>query len=180
MREGAAKPPLVVDLDGTLIVSDVFVSALWRCLAREPLGVAVWALRGAAHLKAQVARAQPCDPTALPYDQRLLAWLTAERAEARVTALATASDVSAARRVAEHLDVFDHVFASDGSIHLKGANKARALQAAFPNGFAYAGNAWADVPVWQAAASAIVVNAPEPLVRYAQRAFAIERIFERL
>lgn len=177
-----APAPLAVDLDGTLIKADLFKMAMLR-LAREtpwriPLLV-LWLLRGRAYAKARLAQLFPPDPARLPYDARVIAWLKEERACGRLIALATAYDRAGAQLVADHVGLFDRVFASDGRTNLKSHRKAQALRAAFPGGFVYAGNERADWPVWRTALHAVVVNAPESLQEQALREFNVERVFPR-
>lgn len=176
-RAGGAKPPLAVDLDGTLFRGDLFMEAMLRFVTARPLRVFTlfgWLMRGRAYAKARLAEAAPCDPGILPYDEDFVGWLRAERASGRTIVLATASNEREAQRVADHVGVFDSVFASNETINLKSARKAEALSAAYPNGFVYAGNETADLKVWRAASAAIVVNAPAGLARKAAREFEIE------
>src|ERR1700746_2249485 len=139
-----SKLPLAVDLDGSLIRCDLLVESLLRLFFSKPWKaplVAAWLVRGRAYTKARLARDFPPNPADLPYDERLLDWLRSERTEGRTLVLATASDQYAARMVADHLGLFDQVFASDGKINLKASRKADRLVGAFPDGFVYAGNA---------------------------------------
>jgi len=178
--DASTRPPLAVDLDGTLIRCDLFTEAMIRLGFEKPWmlpALAGWLLRGRAHAKARLAEMFPPHPEALPYDERLVAWLREERAGGRTIALATASDEHAARAIAAHLDCFDAVFASDGETNLKSQRKADALATAYPQGFTYAGNESADIKVWRAAASAVVVNASGGLTRRTEQQFSVERAF---
>jgi len=182
-KQAEQPPPLVVDLDGTLIRSDVFAESILRFAFANPLQaplILVWLLRGRAYAKAKLAERAACDPALLPYDERVLAWLREQRAAGRALALATASDMRAARAIADHLGIFDAVFASNGSENLKSRRKALRLVEAYPEGFCYAGNESADLAVWRAASQAVVVNASAGLCRRAGREFQIERQFPRL
>lgn len=174
--------PLAVDLDGTLIRCDLFSSAMARfCLARpwNFIKLLSWLAHGRAHTKARLAALYPVNAAALPYNEALLAWLREQKAVGRVLALATAFDRAGAAAVATHLGLFEQVFASDGRVNLKSHAKAARLQTAFPDGFVYAGNEAADIPVWRAAAAAVIVNAPAWLEARAAREFAVERVFPR-
>lgn len=91
--------------------------------------------------------------------------------------LATAADERTARDIADHLGLFDRVFASDGKTNLKAKRKAEALVAAFPHGFCYAGNETADLKVWNAAQQATAVNAPRGVIR--RIACPVEATFPR-
>ena len=161
-----AEPPLVVDLDGTLIRSDALIEAVLALLRASPWMLFIlplWLLGGRARLKRELAARAPVDAAALPYDQDLLAWLRAEHGRGRVLVLATASDQAVADAVAAHLGLFSRVLGSDGVRNLKGTNKAAALAALFPQGFDYAGDSTADLAVWRVAAGAVPVAAPAGL-----------------
>ena len=178
----AAKWPLAVDLDGTLIKTDLFTRAMLRFCGAAPwnaLALLAWLTRGRAYAKQRLTRLYPVDGASLPYNASFVAWLREERAAGRVIALATAFDQSGADAVATHLGLFDHVLASDGRINLKSAKKADRLRRVFPDGFVYAGNERADLKVWAAAKAAVVVNASPALERDAARRFEIERVFPR-
>jgi phosphoserine phosphatase len=182
MAMAAPKPPLAVDLDGTLIRGDLFSAAMWRLATRAPWRLPqllMWLLRGRAHAKARLCVLFPVEAASLPYDERVVAWLREERAGGREIALATAFDRAGAEAVAQHLGCFDRVFASDGAVNLKSLRKAEALAAAYPLGFVYAGNERADLAVWAAAKAAVVVNASPALERETRRRFTIERVFTR-
>jgi 4-hydroxybenzoate polyprenyltransferase len=82
----------------------------------------------------------------------------------------TASDQALAEAIADHLGIFNEVHGSDGTLNLKGEKKGKFLEERFgKNGFAYMGDAAADLPVWQRAEKAITVNAPASLRREAER-----------
>lgn len=176
------KPPLAVDLDGTLIRGDLFGEAMLRLVFAKPWKLPLlllWLLRGRAHAKAKLAIEFPPNVAALPYDQRLIEWLREEHAAGREIVLATASDQRAAQRVADHVGVFDRVFASDGRTNLKSRKKGEALAAAYPGGFVYAGNEHADLKVWSQARGAVTCNCAPGFARNAAARFEIERDFPR-
>lgn len=160
-----------VDLDGTLLRSDLLHESLLALVARNPLYVfliPLWLLGGKAAFKRQVASRIDLSPETLPYDERVLEMLRATEQRPRV--LCTASDASLAQRVADHLGLFDEVMASDGRTNLAGRNKASALVARFgAGGFHYVGNSRVDLHVWRDSAGAVVVNAGAPLVEAAAK-----------
>src|SRR5205823_12296239 len=79
--------------------------------------------------------------------------------------LATAADEGLARRVSEHLLLFDDVVASDGRSNLKGEGKLRAIRRLVGTEFVYAGDSRADRPIWRAAGHAGLVRAGPRLAR---------------
>jgi len=169
-------PPLCIDLDGTLLRSDLLFESTLALLAQRPWLLFLlpwWMLRGKAHLKHQVAARVELDPATLPYDDRVLALLRRDTHRHRV--LCTASDESLVRPLAEHLECFDEVMASDGKNNLSGVNKARALVARFgERGFDYAGNGRVDLAVWAQARQALVVNAGPALASAAGQHCPVE------
>jgi 4-hydroxybenzoate polyprenyltransferase len=174
------RAPLAVDLDGTLIHADLFVEGMLRFIMAAPfnfLQLVRWMLLGRAQAKANVARLAPCEPAELPYDDRVVAWLREEREAGRTIVLATASDQAEANAVATHLGLFDFVLASNGVINFKSKRKAERLSALFPDGFVYAGNGSADVPVWKAADAVVIANAARPLERSISHRHTLERVF---
>lgn len=153
--------PLCVDLDGTLIKTDLLFELLVLLVKRRPLElfkVPGWLLRGRAYLKQQLAARAELDVTSLPYREPLLSFLREEREKGRKLTLATAADARVAGRVAEHLGVFDAVVASDGETNLSGRRKLAALERLHGGpGFVYVGDAAVDLPVWRRAQGAILV-----------------------
>jgi 4-hydroxybenzoate polyprenyltransferase len=175
--------PLVVDLDGTLVKTDLLVESICGLLRQQPLALfalPIWLLKGRAHLKAEIAQRIQLDPTLLPYRAPLLDYLRAEHDKGRSIVLATASDQRFAKQVANHLKLFDLVLASDGSTNLSGERKrARLVDQFGEKGFDYAGNESRDLAVWSSARKAIVVTPKPRLLRAVTRTGAeIESVCE--
>ncbi|WP_231700969.1 UbiA family prenyltransferase [Aliiruegeria sabulilitoris] len=158
---------LAVDLDGTLLRSDMLFECFWSGLGQDVRGTlkAVHRLgHGKAQLKQALFEVASVDVSTLPFDENVIEYVKAWRAEGGRTALVTASTQPIAEKIAEHLGIFDEVHGSDGTTNLKGAEKARFLVERFgEGGFAYMGDAEADLPVWEKAGKAITVNAPRKL-----------------
>jgi 4-hydroxybenzoate polyprenyltransferase/phosphoglycolate phosphatase-like HAD superfamily hydrolase len=153
--------PVVVDLDGTLVRTDTLVESLIEAMLRDPLGAlgAIAALRqGRQVMKHLLAAIAPPDAATLPYRADLLAALHHRHAAGEKLHLVTAADQSIADAVAGELDLFASAHGSDLTANNKGAAKARYLAARFPDGFIYAGDSRADLPVWQASRGAILVG----------------------
>ncbi len=174
--------PLCVDLDGTLIRSDLLAESALSLIRQNPLNLlrfGVWLLRGKAHLKREIAQRADIDVAMLPYEPRLLDWLRTDAA-ARRRILCTASDRKFADAVAAHVGGFDEVLASDGVRNLSGTEKGDELSRRFgERGFDYAGNEARDLRVWNRSRRAIVVNASPALARRAAHVSEVERVFDR-
>lgn len=158
---------LVVDLDGTLIRSDMIFETFWSAFTKNwasPLIAAVSMVGGRADLKRRMADLSDVHVASLPYNDEVVNYVRRWRAQGGRTVLATACDQSLANKIASHLGIFDEVYGSDAKTNLKGARKAAFLRDRFGDrGFAYIGDAEADIPVWQAAAKTITVNLSTPL-----------------
>jgi 4-hydroxybenzoate polyprenyltransferase len=170
---------LCVDLDGTLVRSDTLLEGIFSLPLSPRLPWCFSGLfSGRATFKNRVAALTKLDPATLPYNEQLLTYLHQQKSAGRPLFLVTAADSAIAHRIADHLELFDDVMASDPSRNLKGHIKAEALSQRFgEKGFSYVGNSQADIPVWQASASAIVVNASPQVSAAAHRAANIESEF---
>jgi 4-hydroxybenzoate polyprenyltransferase len=161
----ASSLPLCVDLDGTLIRSDLLLESVLRLVGRNPLFLfmlPVWLLRGGAALKAEIGARVELNAAALPYDSELLNWLRAERARGRELWLCTGANERLAAQVAGHLGLFAGVLASDPGHNLVGRAKTQRLIAQFGlGGFENCGTGHANLgprpraPRWRALARAL-------------------------
>jgi 4-hydroxybenzoate polyprenyltransferase len=106
---------LCVDADGVLLHSSLTLECLISAIRRRPwliFALPLWALRGAAFFKRELAVHAELDPSALPYDlQVVLELQTAVVSGARIE-LITAADESIARQVADYLGFFTAVSGS--------------------------------------------------------------------
>lgn len=173
--------PLVVDLDGTLIKTDLLVESANEQLIANPLNA--FKLFGRlqqskASLKAHLAGLSQIDPASLPYNKAVVAWLHQQKVLGREIILATASHQLLADRVAAHLGFFDEVLATEGVLNLKAQNKRDALIKRFgEHGFDYVGNDEPDIAVWQAARKAYVVSSSLAFINRVKALGNLEEVF---
>jgi 4-hydroxybenzoate polyprenyltransferase/phosphoserine phosphatase len=164
-----ATRPLVVDLDGTLVASDLLIETAFAALGRRPMALLdmLVALRqGKAALKHHLAGPVDFDPSSLPYDREVLDLVRRAVSAGRPVYLASASNSRLVEKVADHLGLFTGWFASDETSNLAGSAKARKLVEAFgEKGFDYIGNDAADLPVWEKADKAIAIRTPAGVKR---------------
>lgn len=159
VHASAAHPdmPLYVDLDGTLVSTDIAQELLVRAF-RSPLALKsglVAVPQGIGALKHALAETVSFDAARLPYRPEILAHIKAARDAGRRVVLATAADQLVADQVAAHLKLFDAVMASTPQNNLKGQAKLAAIEAdakahSETGEFEYLGDSGADLPVWQA------------------------------
>jgi len=173
-------PPLCVDLDGTLIATDLLWESLLLLIATRPwtaLCLPLWLLRGKAYLKDRLAREVVLNIAILPYRPEVLAHVRQQRQAGRRILLTTASNQRLAQAVAAELQLFDDVLASDECNNLRGHAKLRALRQRLGQGdFDYIGDSSADLPLWQHARRAYVVGSSRALWRRAARLCSPEPI----
>ena len=161
------KLPICIDLDGTLIFEDVTLWSVKHYISKNPFNIfkiIFWLLSGRPNMKKQLAlkTESEFDASEFTYNKKLLAFIAEKKSEGHKIFLATASDEILANKVADFLDIFDGVFASNPAVNLRAEAKANALVTIFgEKGFIYAGNSIHDVPVWRRSAESILVN-PTP------------------
>jgi len=173
--------PLCVDLDGTLLSTDLTMESALHLLKINPLWLFAfpfWLARGRPALKREIASRISLDPTALPMRADFLAWLAGEKKSGRRLILATASDEILAKAAVNPCGLFSEVLGSDGRLNLKGEAKARRLVERFgERGFDYAGDSRADLPVWRRARAAVLVGAVAGTAAAVRDLCPVERIF---
>ena len=174
-------PTLCVDLDNSLVATDLLWESLLAAVKRSPmvlLLVPFWLMRGRAYLKARLAERADLRADLLPYRKEVISYLRAEKQAGRSVWLVTACDSLLAKQVASHLGIFDQVVSSDGTRNLKGRAKARVLEQKFGcGGFSYLGDNRSDVAVWEKAASALVVSGSDSLAKKAAQVTGLEKHF---
>jgi 4-hydroxybenzoate polyprenyltransferase len=172
--------PLVVDLDGTLLRTDLVMESALRLAKQKPWLVWLipfWMLKGRAFLKRKISQLVQIDTSSLPLHQELLAWLKDEKSRGRRLVLATASDQDQACSVVEPLGLFDAVLGSSGGRNFKGRNKLNAIVEMCGEEFDYAGNSMSDVKIWKGCRHAILVNTSKRVERSVRPAAQVVRVF---
>lgn len=162
--DAPTKTVLFVDLDGTLVSTDVLWEAFVKAIKKAPWVVflaPLWLLQGRAGLKKALSDRVDIDPDALPFNDDVLAYVRERKAGGARVVLATATDEKWAHAVAKKLDLFDDVLASDGKINLKGAGKLAAIETYCKTHnltqWGYMGDSSADLPIWEKADEVFMV-----------------------
>lgn len=171
--------PLCIDLDGTLLRSDLLIESALRLLSAQPwlaMLYPFWLITGGkARLKREIATRATIDVASLPFDARVVQLVRQAKDEGRRIVLCSAADQRLVDQVAEHLMLFDHAVGSDGLRNLAGRHKASELVTLYGSrGFDYAGNAPIDLEVWREARRGWVISAGETLRNKAARLCEIE------
>ncbi|WP_324827729.1 UbiA family prenyltransferase [Qipengyuania zhejiangensis] len=152
---------IVVDLDGTLSRVDALHEDFFAGLKNSSpskLVRAIFGSGGKAAMKRSLARLAGRNSGLSPLRPELVGHLDRLRVSGCSLHLVTASDQYHADAIGEATGLFDTVTGSDGQRNLKGPEKASYLTEQFPEGFIYAGDSTADIPVWLASSGAILVG----------------------
>ncbi|SIQ10273.1 4-hydroxybenzoate polyprenyltransferase [Rhizobium sp. RU35A] len=163
--------PIVVDLDGTLVVSDTLHESAAIALFRKPasLLLALPELRNGRHaLKAALAREVDLTEEVLPLREDLVQWLRERAAEGHELHLCSAADQTVVDKIAQRLGIFASAVGS-AAANLKGQAKAGYLKERFPQGFIYAGDHLADLAVWAVSRGIVLAGAKPETARKARQ-----------
>lgn len=167
--------PLCVDLDGTLLKTDLLWEGVLALLRHRPLqlfSLMAALVHGRAAIKTWLAEHAAIDATTVPFRTELVVWLKQRCNAGQPIVLATASPAQYAEAIAKELGFVSRIFATSAQINLKGSTKARALEEAFGAGcFDYVGDSGADLAVWKRARIAFVVGDRGHLCRRVQSEF---------
>lgn len=162
MTSSAADIPLCVDLDGTLVRTDLLHEGVLQYARTSPLCLLkfpIWLWEGKASFKEHIGEGVIIDVETLPYRQQVLELIEEAKAHGRRVVLATAATQKVAHAVANHLGVFDEVLCSNGDRNLKSEEKAKALEERFGAfHFDYVGDSSDDIPVLERARHAYLVG----------------------
>jgi 4-hydroxybenzoate polyprenyltransferase len=179
--DDAPGAPLCVDLDGTLLRTDLLHELVMRLVRQQPsalLSLPGWLLGGKAVLKQRLATLVRLDLSTLPLNEPLLDHLAAEHAKGRELSLLSAADDSLVQAFAARIGLFAWAKGSDGRLNLAGARKLVAIRERYGDApFAYAGNAQVDMPIWGESAAAVVAGEACHRLREVERLAPIEASF---
>ncbi len=164
----ASSTPLIVDLDHTLIDTDLLFLSSLGVLTKSPWLIAhyfFWLWKGKGYLKDQLVKRFEINIPELPYNESVISYIMKRKKEGSKIVLATASHKNYAFAVAKHLQIFDDVMASNKDFNLSSHNKANTLVKRFgEKNFDYMGDHIRDLPVWEVSRLSIIVNATNRII----------------
>ena len=160
--------PLIVDLDHTLIDTDLLFLSSLGVLSKRPWLIGhylFWLSKGKGFLKDQLVRRFEINIPELPYNESVISYIMDRKKEGCKIVLATASHKNYAFAVAKHLKFFDDVMATNKDFNLTSQNKADTLVDRFgEKNFDYMGDHMRDLPVWEVSRLSIIVNATNRII----------------
>ena len=166
---------LVVDLDGTLVKTDLLVEMFLLALGNNFIS-GIFSLftlqKGRAAFKRKLINETTLDVTVLPYNQNVIDYIEKWRSFGYQTMLVTASDQLIANKIGHHLQLFDEIHGSDGQVNLKGEKKAQFLiEKIGKQNFAYIGDSASDFAIWEHSNKIITVNVSSKIKRKTDKKF---------
>src|SRR5260370_37963917 len=163
--------PLVIDLDGALLKSDLRYEWVLHLVRRDPgavFGILYWLARGRTAFGQFIAASGTLDIEAIPARDDFVAWVEGEHATGRPIVL-LAEDACVAEKVAARFRFIDEILATDGEGDATvGGDRADLLCKRFRQGYIYAGHSAADLDVWRRASGTVLVNASASVERQAR------------
>ncbi|WP_414463184.1 UbiA family prenyltransferase [Hyphomicrobium sp. DY-1] len=175
-----ALKPICLCLEGGLVRANLTQERLLAMLFKPTglLALLANAGGGATKLRECVSRFDTQDAETLPYNEKLLEFLRAEKSKGHpIVLLATAED-PLARAVVEHLSIFDDVIFLEHGPSDKNQIVDSLKERFGESGFIYVGNDQDALAVWKIADAAIVVNASPAVVAQAQQSATIQTIID--
>lgn len=164
---------LVVDLDGTLLKTDLLHESFWSAVKNnwKILFSLLFIIRhGKAAIKEYLQLNSSLNISLLPFDDKVIAYIKLFRKKGGRTVLATGSNCVFAKRISDYLKLFDEVYGSDSNINLVGRTKASFLNNKFgPNKFEYMADSVADLDIWKISKKNITVNASSHLSKAVEK-----------
>ena len=167
MPNSLNQPTLYVDLDGTVIKTDLLYESILLLLKKsifQSLLIPIWLIKGKANLKHQLSKRVHIPVELLPLNTEFNDYLKKEVERGRNIVLISASSQLPVRQVSDHLGFFIDAMGSDEDHNLKSMNKVTRILQLDPGGeFIYAGNSKDDIAVWSEASEVILVNCKKSL-----------------
>jgi len=156
------KLPLVVDIDGTFLKTDMLFEGFWLAMGKHPwetIKTAFTHVGDRARLKVEITRLAEINVALLPVNPDIVEYIGKAKDAGREVVFASASNQSLVDRLAEHHGVEGEHMGSNEATNLSGERKAQALNDRYGKGkYAYAGDQKLDIDVWRSAGEAIVVG----------------------
>ena len=175
--------PIVVDLDGTLIKTDLLHEGILNLIRKNFIFIfliPVWILKGRFYLKSEIFKRVKIKFDSLPYHEDLIEYLKEQKLNGRKIVLATASLKEQALDINTYLNnLFSDVYGSDNGVNLKSKKKRDFLVDLYgEKQFDYIGNSKSDIPIFDKCDRAIAVNASKSVISKVKKTHSDIKIFK--
>ena len=154
--------PIVCDLDGTLIKSDLFLESLLIYIKSNfflIFNLVYQLLFNKLIFKAFITHRFPVNGKKIPINQELLDWLKLKKESGVDVFLVTGATKNSYEAIKDRLMKFTGVYTSTTQVNLTGANKANFLIEKFgKEKFDYIGNSIVDFSIWKYSRKKLLAN----------------------
>ena len=154
--------PIVCDLDGTLIKSDLFLESLLIYIKSNfflIFNLVYQLLFNKLIFKAFITHQFPVNGKKIPLNQELLDWLKLKKESGVDVFLVTGATKNSYESIKDRLMKFTAVYTSTNQLNLTGANKANFLIEKFgKEKFDYIGNSIVDFSIWKYSRKKLLAN----------------------
>ena len=152
---------LIVDLDNSLLKIDLFQESLGTSLFKQPwvfLKTVMLALKNRAEAKMFISKIINIQWHLLPYNNKVIDIIRDYREKGYKIVLATGASSHYAGPIANYLELFDKVIATNESTNITGINKLNAIKKETNDDYIYIGDSKKDIPIWLHCKKAILVG----------------------
>ncbi|MDT3740591.1 MAG: UbiA family prenyltransferase [Candidatus Kapabacteria bacterium] len=174
--------PLCVDLDGTLLKTDLLYESVIYLLKKNFFYIfllPVWILKGRYFLKFKLLEYVSPTISSMPFNDDVIEFVKSEREKGRKIVLVTASAQPLADKAADFTGLFDEVLASKDGTNLLGSEKAKLLKEKYGyKKFDYIGDSPKDLQVWENSDIAHIVSTDKSLIAAVNKTTKTGRIFQ--
>jgi len=177
--------PLYVDLDDTLIGTDILWEQIIRLAFQKPFLIPLMicvSFRGKALFKKWLSERVEVPVEHLPWSEVVVDHVRKHKDKGGSVILATATHRNIAFKINEHLGIFDAVLATNGDTNLKGSSKAEAIAeynaSLNERHYAYVGDSASDIPIWEKASEAWMVSRSHSLESQCRKAVPHLKVLE--
>lgn len=161
LKKNLSSPTLIVDLDGTLLLTDLIFERVLLILKNhfsKIFYIPFWLLGGKLNFKKKLAESIKLNYSNLPYRESLILYLKDEQKLGTKIILISGSLQADVTAVANHIGLFSEAYGST-KINLVGKNKLNFIITQLQiSDFKYLGDSNQDLIIWKAAKEAGVVN----------------------
>ncbi len=178
----SAKPPLVVDLDGSLIKTELPWESFLSVLAKHPgqlLKIIKQKIKvkSEGYFKIELEKWAKLSLKDMPFSKKFLNYLKEEKSRNRKLILCTGSTQAYADQIKKQVGLFDLAYGSTLGKNLAGKKKAMFLVGKYgEQQFDYAGNSVVDLQVAKVARRFILVN-PSFWTKFFSKKVPVHRYF---
>ena len=156
------QPPLIIDLDNSLITSDTLIDSISKCLSANIFNIFklfLWILQGRSVLKYNLSKNFIINAKEIYYRSEILALIENSKKKGKKIFLCSGANENQVKIIYEDLGLFDDFYGSSLENNLTGKKKKKFLEEKFGfKKFEYLGDSAVDIPVWESCKKAYLIN----------------------